>query len=58
MTIVVNIDIIKSSCSNGSFQKHKRFPMMFMNEWKTDSVIFDLVSLGTDTDMSHINQTL
>lgn len=40
---MVQLEVIKPSCVKHEFQRHKNFPNLFLNEWKNDNIIFDLV---------------
>lgn len=41
---MVKLDIIKSNCIKYNYLRHKNFPHKFLSEWKSDNIIFDLVS--------------
>lgn len=43
---MVNVEVIKPCCIKYDFPRHKSFQSRFMHEWKSDEIIFDLVSVN------------
>lgn len=45
MIAIVPVSIYKPYCYQYSFERHQQFPNSFRDEWKQDSVIFDLLTV-------------